>query len=306
MEKNEYENFCRELTTEENRQIILQTDNWVKQAGINDYDFAKILIESAIKYGFDTIKSNYDILAAMTSNPIQLKNQLTRYLKSLATVNLGDDMDVYVLYKSSPSFSKKLNKNIVKLVLYTRNNIYFTLVYLPADNTGRLSQEINQIKPQTAYKMNVLIDSAGNLRLGKYINAKPSTMSAPSLEELLNALEMKYPKLNTKLSIDEILSKPIEYYMSGLLGEVLQESSSRIIFQFFPDSENEDDDILPDIQFIVGLDKSMNFDTHDHIAFVGIPIQSKNNINSLIIFPNFVMTLVKSKHSVDSNETSMY
>lgn len=303
MDKTEFENELKKLsTTPQEHETIRRTIEWIKTVPglIEDYEFSLTLIKSALKYGLPKIQDDYNTLAALALTPSQLKRQFTRYLLSLGSVNMGEEKEVYILYKSMPVYNKKLDKNIVNIALFLDGQIYFPTIYLPVNGAKTAPNEIDAIESNHAYKLNALIDSTKNLRFSRHLNLRPSTLSPPSEDELELALAKQFPKLDPRLNSSELLSRPTQYYSKGFIGEILQESATKVMYQFFPEDDSEDaSDMLPETQFIASINKDIELSTHDLVMIAGTLTQARQSENSVLIFANFAWR-VKSAHAKNS------
>jgi hypothetical protein len=308
MEKQEFESELTKLSVDDSaRKTIQQMLNWIKTVPelLNDLDFAFVLVHGALNYGANAIVDNYKILSGMNLTPQQLKNQLTRYINSLASVNLGEENDVYILYKSFPNYNKKLKKNIVNMTVFVNGQIYFPALFLSTSENDREVLEFNQIHSDTAYKLNIIIDAKQNLRFAKYLNMKPSTMPPPKEEEIEKALAGKFAKLDTRDSIENLTAGTKPVYTKGFMGEILQQGASKTIYQFFPDDvEVDGTDILPEVQYMIGVDNDFVINKHDRVMLVTSLMKSKQGDNGIMMFPNFMRVISKAP-SVDSVQSSL-
>ena len=296
MEKQEFETELKKLSVDDTtQQTIQQMLDWMKTVPelSNDLGFSYGLVQGALKYGANAIIDNYRILSGMNLSQQQLKNQLTRYINSLASVNLGEESDVYILYKGSPNFNKKLNKNIVNMAVFVGGQIYFPVLFLSTSATDKEVIEASQIHSNTAYKLNLIIDAKQNLRFAKYLNLKPSSMPPPTEEEIEQALANKVSKLDTRDSIEILTSSDKPVYMKGFVGEVMQQGASKIIYQFFPD-EVDSTDVLPEVQYLIGVDSGFSLNRHDRIILVSTLMRSKQGDNGIMMFPNFIRILSRA------------
>ncbi|WP_291492622.1 hypothetical protein, partial [Desulfurella sp.] len=228
MNQEEFKKKLSELVAKSNAEqktIIQSVINNLKSTGfrnvLEDYDFIYTSILVSLEYGLEKIDDFIQTSKMFDENSIKsLKTAYLIYYNKLLNSS-STNTKIYLL-SVLDSFSQKLNKHIIKFVIFDGQRINIPMLYISESEPA--FKKIKEFIPESWYATNIIFDG-NNINLPDEVKIVKLNEEAPDIK---NALETQFMKLNSENLYSAINSNDF-YFVDAILVEKYREAKDKIL-----------------------------------------------------------------------------
>ena len=305
MNQEEFKKKLSDLASKssaEQKAAIQSVINSLKMTGfktvIEDYDFIYASILVALEYGTEKVEDFVETSKMFDENSVKsLKTAYMIYFNKLLNSS-ATNTKIYLL-SLLDSFSQKLNKHIIKFVIYDGQRISIPMLYISEADAA--FEKIKELSSNSWYATNIVFDS-NTITLPDEIKIVKLNEDAPDIK---NVLTTQFMKLNSENLYSAINSTDF-YFVDAILVDKYREARDKTLYRVFLVG----DDNYLNTALYLAIDRTLNIPLRSRVLCLTTLMSGKQNTNDIIMFPVYVETFNKKSTTpaakIESNEMDFY
>ncbi len=306
MNQEEFKKSMNELVAKssvEQKAMIQSAVNLLKSTGfkavLEDYDFVYASVLVTLEYGIDKVEDFVQTSKMFDENSVKsLRTAYMIYYNKLLNSSAANTK-IYLL-SVLDTFSQKLNKHIIKFVIFDGQHISIPMLYISEADAA--FEKIKEFLPNSWYATNIMFNN-NTVTLPDEIKIIKLNEELPNIQ---NILETQFMKLTSENLYSAINSTDF-YYVDAILVDKYRETRDKTLYRVFLVG---DDNFLNSALY-VAVDKSLNVPLRSRIFCLTTLMPGKQNSSDIIMFPVYVSVYGKNnipiaQAKVESSEMDFY